>query len=219
MTPGWPRKVSSSGASVAGEQHDPSSGITSGFLLTGNTHVLIPEMSSVTGLTQDAKYVVGALGGDTANIRVWAAQTKVLTKVGLGKWPSISANGVNGSSTPVVVGTGYLPSNTGSSAYRWMNGTITELGNFAGGDYSGANAVSADGGTVVGVAGTNTQQVAFIWTDANKMRSLVDELRARGLEIPVDMSLKFANLISDDGKTIIGSELTDPPTFWRIVLQ
>jgi hypothetical protein len=80
---------------------------------------------------------------------------------------------------------------------------------------SDPSAVSNDGGTVVGTVGPFEVQQAFIWTDADKLRYIVDELKARGYEPPSDMLLKYPKFISEDGKTIVGVEIIEPPTFWR----
>lgn len=71
----------------------------------------------------------------------------------------------------------------------------------------------------MGKTGTDAFQLAFIWTEQDKMRTIVDELKDRGLEPPVDLTLTSATFISDDGKTIVGSELAQPSTFWRVILE
>ena len=53
----------------------------------------------------------------------------------------------------------------------------------------------------------------------DEVRTIVDELKARGLEPVSDLTLKYAKFISDDGKTIVGADFTSPPTFWRVILQ
>jgi uncharacterized membrane protein len=215
---GWPRKISSSGASIAGEQYSPADGTTVAFLLTGFSSVLIPDMDAVAGMTPDAKYVAGHLWNNNAEAGLWLAQTQAMTKIGSPDWSNIQINAMNGT-TPALVGFGNPATGNDFRAFRWKDGVITELGNFPGGNQASPSGVSADGDTVVGTAGNNDLQVAFIWTQAHKLTSIVDELRARGLELPPDMSLRYANFVSDDGKTIIGAELTDSPTFWRVVLK
>ena len=96
---------------------------------------------------------------------------------------------------------------------------MTALGLLAGGVCTLPYAVSFDGSTVVGVTGTNSYQQAFIWTDSNKLRTMIDELKARGYEPPVDLDLANADFISDDGKTIVGMVHATELSFWRVVLQ
>jgi len=215
---GWPRKISSSGASIAGEQYSADDGGDVAFLLTGFSSVFIPEMDAVAGLTPDAKYVVGHLRNNNAEAGVWYAPTQKLTKISSPDWNNIQINAVNGT-TPTLVGFGNPPSSQDFVGFRWKDGVFTDLGHLPSGNLVSPTAVSADGATVVGSGGSNDFQAAFIWTEAAGLRSIVDELRARGLELPVDMVLKQASFISDDGKTIIGAELTEQPTFWRVVLD
>ena len=102
--------------------------------------------------------------------------------------------------------------------YRWKGGVLTELGFLPGASHTYPSEVSANGSAVVG-SSSGALQLAFIWTEQDKMRTVVDELKERGLEPPVDLTLKSARFISDDGKMIVGSELTQPPTFWRVILE
>jgi hypothetical protein len=212
--PGNARSISSSGGIIAGDYID---GVVQGFVINGNQRTSIPDMDWVSGITPDGKYVAGRLrigvqGG------LWSAQSQTIVKIGSTDWTSTTLNAVNGTA-PAVVGSGYISLGDQSIGFRWKGGVLTELGLLTGGKYTTPNAVAADGGTVVGTTGTNAFQQAFIWTDAGKLRTIVDELKARGLEPAVDLTLKYANYVSDDGKTIVGSELTSPPTFWRVVLQ
>jgi len=89
----------------------------------------------------------------------------------------------------------------------------------AGGEYTHPSAISADGNTVVGITGTNSFQQAFIWTEKDKLRPIVDELRARGLEPSVDFQLTNAQFVSDDGKVIVGTNYEKPANFWRVILE
>lgn len=117
-----------------------------------------------------------------------------------------------------MIGNGYISGSSGSVGFRWKGGVITELGLLAGGNFSTPNAISLDGSTVVGTTGSNSFQQAFIWSDSNKLRTIVDELKARGLEPAVDLQLSSSSFVSDDGKTIVGL-LAPEPKFWRVVLQ
>lgn len=206
------KAVSSSGTVVTGDFADTDG--RHGFILNGNTWLTIPDLESVTGITPDGKYVAGAMP-NSAQAVLWEAQTQKITKIGSATWDDATINAVNGT-TPVVVGFGYMTPET-YVGFRWKSGTLTELGVLAGASTMPA-AVSLDGATVIGRTGGDYPQ-AFIWTESGKLRLLVDELIARGYEPPVDLTLTYAEFISDDGKTIIGEELVDPPAFWRVVLQ
>jgi uncharacterized membrane protein len=218
ITQGTARGVSSSGTIVAGDFYDDNTGSPSGFILNNNqSQIFIPEFRSVAGITPDGKYVAGVLKSGT-QAGVWLAQTQVITKFGSANWNSTEVNGVNGTD-PAVIGFGYIFASDSYIGYRWKGGVITEFGVLAGGVYSMPHGISSDGSTVVGTTGTNSFQQAFIWTDKDKLRTIVDELRARGLEPAIDLLLTNADFISDDGKTIVGVPHTQPPTFWRVVLE
>ena len=68
-----------------------------------------------------------------------------------------------------------------------------------------AYATSADGAVVVGDSVTASGSVAFLWTDANGMRSLKEILvNDFGLDL-TSWTLSFAYGVSDDGLTIVGA--------------
>jgi uncharacterized membrane protein len=149
---------------------------------------------------------------------LWLAQTQAITTIGASNWTSISVIGINGTD-PAVIGYGHISATNSYVGFRWKGGVLTELGALAVGADSHPYAVSIDGSTVVGMTGTNDFQQAFIWTDEEKLRTVVDELRARGLEPPIDFQLTTAEFLSDDGKTIVGTVFGDLPKFWRVVLE
>jgi TNFR/NGFR cysteine-rich protein len=210
--------MSSSGAVVTGDYYDTDSSSQMGYTFSSSQgFTSIPEFMSVAGLSPDARYVAGTLQNGVQG-GVWLAQTQVVTKFGAADWTSITVRAVNGTD-PAVVGFGYVESTDSYVGFRWKGGVISLLGALAGGAYSLPTAVSSDGSTVVGTTGSNAFKQAFIWTDKDKMRSIIDEVKSRGFEPAVDLELTDANFISDDGKTIVGLQYTEPPTFWRVVLE
>jgi uncharacterized membrane protein len=209
---GFVRAASSSGSVLAGDQSESNCGF-----IYGTTRTLIPELSTVVGLTPDGKYVAGQLqNSDQAGL--WAAQTQTITNIGASNWTVTHVSHVNGTE-PAVVGWGNTSSSNNAIGFRWKGGVITELGVLPNTVHTYAKAVSSDGSTVVGQNGTDTFNQAFIWTDSNKLRTIIDELKARGVEPPVDLELTNANFISDDGKTIVGLVSASDAAFWRVVLQ
>jgi len=79
------------------------------------------------------------------------------------------------------------------------------LGNLsAEGHHSGAYAVSADGGIVVGYGTTQLGGEAFLWDELNGMRNLRDVLvQDCGLNL-TGWTLADASGISADGMTVVG---------------
>jgi len=208
------RAISSSGAVVAGET-DGSSGST-GFIFT-TQRSLISELGSVQAMTPDGKYIAGRLQ-DASRSGLWSAQTATVTNIGASNWTYTAITDANGTD-PAVVGYGYITASNSYVGFRWKAGVLTELGVLPGGTSTKASAVSFDGGTVVGSSGSDSLQDAFIWTEKDKLRTLVDELKARGLEPAVDFRITDLRFISDDGKTIVGFLFGTPLRFWRVVLQ
>ncbi|MEO6598378.1 MAG: hypothetical protein ABIQ16_00800 [Polyangiaceae bacterium] len=217
-TYGNPRGISGSGAIVVGDDYNTTSGSYYGFYKpTGKNTSAIDAISLVVGVTPDGGYVVGnsLSGGSTA---LWEAQTGNITPIISGAWSIIHASAINGvGANPTVIGDAYISASDSRVGFRWKGGVMTELATLSTGNFITASGVSQDGGTVVGIAGPSGNQAAFIWTDAAKRRTIVDELRARGLEPAIDFTLGGSSFISDDGKTIVGSETEN--TFWRVVLQ
>jgi TNFR/NGFR cysteine-rich protein len=213
------RYVSSSGTYVGGTYFDATLDRNSGFVINGNALNAVSELRYVSGMTKDGKY----LGGDVPDangggVGLWFSTTRAVTPLKGSTWTSTSITAINGN-TPVVIGQGYISAKDLQVGYRWKAGQFTELGVLSGTTTSAPSAVSNDGSTVVGTVDPSGFQQAFIWTDADKLRYLVDELKARGYEPPSDMLLKYPKFISEDGKTIVGVEVLTPPTFWRVVLN
>lgn len=207
------RATSSSGTMYAGDGSEDGTA----FLFNGSSRTLIPDLLSCAGLTPDGKYVAGTYK-DGKQGALWYAQTQAVKLIGDPNWTNTNVKGLNGTD-PAVIGYGYISSSDSYIGFRWKGGSITQLGLLPGGVYTIPNAVSLDGSTVVGLTGSNAFQQAFIWTDSGKLRTIVDELKSRGLEPPVDLALNSADFVSDDGKTIVGWLAGSPPTFWRAVLQ
>ncbi|HKO46435.1 MAG TPA: hypothetical protein VJV79_01850 [Polyangiaceae bacterium] len=212
------RGMSSSGAIVTGDYYDSSSNGQIGYIFSSSQGLTsIPAFMSVAGLSPDGKYVAGTLqNGVQAGL--WLAQTQAVTKFGASNWTSVTVSGVNGTD-PAVIGFGYVESSDSYVGFRWKGGVLSHFGVLAGGVYSLPSAVSSDGSTVVGATGTNSFKQAFIWTDKDKLRSVVDELKSRGLEPALDLELSEVHFLSDDGKTMVGLRYTQPPSFWRVVLE
>lgn len=215
---GNPRAISSSGTIVVGDYYDSAAGDYLGFYAAaGKNTITIADPMFVRGITPDGQHVVGeSTSGGQA--KLWSAQTGLVTKIGLTTWSNITIDAINGPD-PVVVGSAVVTASGERVGFRWKGGALTELARLGGGAFIDPSGVSTDGGTVVDAAGPAGIQQTFIWTDAGQRRPLVDELRARGLELAEDFSLSAAPFLSDDGKTIVGSFGTTPSSFWRVVLD
>ena len=216
---GAARYLSSSGTYVGGTYYDTSLNRNIGFLINGNALNAVSELGYVNGMTKDGKYLGGQIPDSAGGgVGLWYAPTRALTKLSNSSWNNTSITAVNGN-TPVVIGQGYVSATDLEVGYRWKGGVFTELGVLTGTTMSIPSAVSNDGSTVVGTVRPGEVAQAFIWTDAGKLRYIADELKARGYEPPSDFLIKYPEFISEDGKTIVGVEILDPPTFWRVVLN
>jgi len=211
------RYVSSSGTFVGGTYYDLTLDRNVGFIINGNSLNSVPELRYVSGMNKDGKYLIGEIpDANGGGVGLFYSTTRAVTKLAGSGWTSTSLTAINGN-TPVVIGQGYISATNQYVGYRWKGGVFTALGVLSGTTSSNPSAVSNDGSTVVGTTYDAIQ--AFIWTDTDKLRYIVDELKNRGYEPPSDLLLKYPKFISEDGKTIVGVEIVDPPTFWRVVLN
>jgi uncharacterized membrane protein len=211
---GTAQGMSASGNVIVGI-YDPGDGTSVGFRKTSVVMNPIEEFDWVLGVSPDGMHVAGRVVGDEGVAAIWSAQTQDLTYIGKSDWQATGLQAINGIE-PTVIGHGYL-SNNEAVGFRWKAGVVTELGAIGGNGYSSPYAVSEDGSVVVGTTGSAVQS-AFIWTEVEGIRTVLDELKTRGLELPADTDLPTAQFVSDDGKTIVGQSLGDGLSFWRVVL-
>jgi hypothetical protein len=210
-----PKASSSSGAAIAGDYFNDVAGERRGYLISGLQTTYIPAFDAVSGLSPDGKVVAGSVR-DSVQAGLWQASTQTMTKLGNLNWSSTFISAVNGQQ---VVATGYGTLAGKAVGFRWKAGTLTELGLLPSGTYCQPSAISADGGTVIGEADQGALQQAVIWTDAGNLRLLVDELKSRGMEPPVDLELRDTRFISNDGKVIVGLRPNPTNGFWRVTLK
>ena len=142
-----------------------------------------------------------------------------MTATDLGVLPNGNGEGGAAAITPdgtIIVGVSNADG--GDQAVRWTPGWgIEQLGPIPGGPaFSAAGAVSADGSVVLGrtsVEPEDQQSIparASIWTEEGGMRLLSDYITNElGLFLPVPF-LTDATAISDDGRTILCAQRTDP---------
>lgn len=156
--------------------------------------------------------VMGGIGTIYLNTAFRWTDADGLIDIGAGSGFDISvANDLSDDGT-VIVGVAQTGLATPSEAFRWTEETgIVALGSLGEGFFgSSATAVSADGSIVVGASSTDADPItgeAFIWTEQDGMRRVLDALNAGGVETG-DMLLSRAMGISDDGSVIVG-ELVD----------
>lgn len=215
-TLGTPRALSSSGGIIAYNFDDGAGNYYAGYYAIGKNTTVMNGVDIIVGMTPDGKYAVGNSLANNGSPAVWAADTGNITTItSTAGWHYIQALAINGVGSPTVIGNAYLEGGTDLRVgFRWKAGVITELGTLGN---MNPRAVSSDGTTIVGDAGPSNE--VFFWTDAGKRRTMVEELRARGLEPALDFLLVANSFlaISDDGKTVVGSGSEN--NFWRIVLQ
>ena len=79
--------------------------------------------------------------------------------------------------------------------------------------------ISADGTRFVACSYTSVAQAA-LWDEQGGLRTVIDELAARGLEFPIDFPELAAQScwISDDGRTIVCRSSAGMGAFWRVKL-
>jgi probable HAF family extracellular repeat protein len=157
-------------------------------------------------VSADGSVIVGSSSGfDGQEAFVW---TMLGGMVGLGDLPG----GFFGSRAQAVsldgkVVVGGSDSSRGSEAFRWtaLDGMVG-LGDIPGGSFSsGATDVSADGSVIVGSASGFMSSEAFVWTQETGIVSLKQYLSQHGVTGLSGWALLYANGISGDGRTIVGT--------------
>ena len=80
------------------------------------------------------------------------------------------------------------------------------LGDLPGGSFtSRATGASGDGGVIVGFGYTDSDQEAFVWTQADGMQRLIDVLVTNGATGLDGWILTEAQAVSADGQWVMGS--------------
>lgn len=160
--------------------------------------------SAAKGVSGDGTVIVGT--SFSANGTEAFRWTQAGGMVGLGTLPGGSftsrAYGVSQDGSVVI---GHSFSSNGLEAFRWTQASgMVGLGDLPGGwDSSEAYGVSQDGSVVVGYSDSEGGNDAFVWDAANGMRSLKEVLIAGGVDM-TGWTLRNANAVSADGKTIVG---------------
>jgi len=175
--------------------------------------------SSATGVSADGSTVVG-VSLNSSSVNEAFRWTSGGGMVGLGFLPGVNgrrANAVSADGSTVIGFTGSVGSRVGfnggggqGQAFRWTSATgMVGLGSLI----VSANAVSADGSTIVGQFTSPPGQPftgvgAFIWEGAHGMRPIGQVLTGLGVDL-TGWELTDATGISADGQTIVGLG-TDP---------
>lgn len=209
--------VSATGAIVVGEYYDASAEQTALFRVTGAQTRVINALDTITAVSADGLIVAGRLATADEGA-LWSYQQSALIPLNppanWSRWEIFTMN-ADGSA---FAGFGYNAELDTYHGYIWRDGEFSELPQLPDADYTMPYAMSASGTTLVGHSGTNDYQRPFIWTEQAGTRHVLDEVRARGLELPVDLELASARFISDDGRIIVGSVPGASTSFWRVTL-
>ena len=181
--------------------------------------------SNANGVSGDGTTIVGqGVSGDGPEAFRWTAGGG-MSPLGDFAEGSFASNALDCSSDgSVVVGQGQ--SFAGPVAARWIGGTMESLGMLpnASPPFSSAAACSADGSVVVGHSGSAIGVDAFVWTEADGMRSLRERLEAQGVHGMDGWTAVQATGVSADGMVVVGwgynpsgdtegfvSQLVEPP--------
>jgi probable HAF family extracellular repeat protein len=183
-----PYAISGDGSTIVG-QGDGQTQSGAAFRWSGGATIQTFSLSGsfATAVNSNGSVIVGASGtyGRVATRWINGAQQQ-LTGMPFG----ISVATATSETGATIVG------NNSQGAFRWTEiGGASSLGTLAGGSYSQAYGVSADGATAVGVSDSNVGTFAFRWTVETGMQSL--GLMAGG-------SFSSATAISADGQVVVG---------------
>lgn len=160
--------------------------------------------SDATAVSADGSVVVGQ-SASAEGFVAFRWQDGGMTSLGV--LPGGTQSIAYGTSADGSVVVGRNEFDSGHEAFRWTAaGGLQGLGDLPGGeDRSVALAVSADGSTVVGYGqSAEVDTEAFIWTEADGMRSLKAVLEEAGLDL-TGWTLIYASAVSADGTVIVGA--------------
>src|ERR1035441_8192120 len=178
-----------------------------GYLPGGNS-------SSATAVSADGSVIVGTSYPDSGEQAFrWTAGSGMVGLGYVPGYTNSDALAVSGNGSVVVGSSGYsgYQQYVGApgkyQAFRWTAGSgMVGLGYLPGGTNSSATGASADGSIVVGNGvGNDGYDEAFRWTAGSGMQSLWDVLVTNGLNFD-PAELLIASGISADGNTIVGSD-------------
>jgi len=159
------------------------------FLLAGGT-----ATSSALGTSADGSVVVGqSLSAPGTQSFRWTQVGGMVALGDLPGGPTLLLSSAQGSSDDgnVLAGAGQSASSGG--AFRWTQATgMVDLGALPGESWSGATAISADGGVIVGRSGSE----AFRWTEGGGMQGLGDLLGGS--------NFSYSYVVSGDGQVVAG---------------
>lgn len=166
--------------------------------------------SDATGVSANGNVVVG-VGRRASFVREAFRWTPASGLVGLGDLPGGDvlsvAWGVSADGNVVVGNSSSANSGYGPEAFRWAAGSgMVGLGDLPGGSFSSSGrGVSSDGSVVVGYGDTAAGSEAFVWTQADGMRRLIDVLVANGATGLDGWIFTEAHAVSADGQWVVGS--------------
>jgi len=212
--PSFAVAVSADGSRIAGQSQrisGPEATLWLDGVVTGLGDLPGGEFrSGVNAISADGSVMVGAgtPASGTAEAFRWTASEGM---VGLGFLPGGTFSTATAISGTGAVIAGWSGSSLGGElAFLWTAAGIASLGDLPGGNVqSQAHDISAGGTVVVGSSSWGDAQVtareeAFLWTAATGMQRLFDVLVARGAAGLDGWVLRDATAISGDGAVIAG---------------
>ncbi len=210
-----PRDISHE-RTVVGAIRDSDS-ILWGYIWDGGEPVLAQTLS-FHKISGDGKFAAGVADGGGPVVRFDDNGTKSMPTVGTLVPYEVMDITTHGE---VVVGYGLVGA-TGYSSFRWQ----VDVGAEAIAPPSGFSSivpfsVDESGGVMVGVSRVEVdsnegdQVQTFYWDETDGLRPFVDELAARGIELPSGMYLHTPRM-SADATTVVGEGFMDTaPILWR----
>lgn len=163
------------------------------------------RLTSVGGMSGDGRVVHGELVSDSRIDAVWFVEKgNVVTPPYPATWRSAFITAIDDDGS-AFAGYGITDDSERRRPYFSRDGDLQLIDVPTGFENVVPEALSADGNRLVGNRSSpgSSLSEAVIWDEAKGLRTLADELAARGLELPPDAVLPRVHWISDDGRIIV----------------
>lgn len=211
--------ISSNGTIMAGAELTAGSWQALRLNLESGRATSIPGTTRVIGMSTNGQRILAYAVSDASVL--WSATEGSIPLNAPARWTSWSGTALSGDGK-AFIGEAYIYEQSKYEYFVWKDGVFSELPLLLGSDSGSLKAINTDGSVVVGVNSVSSVYHAVIWDQAKGTRTVIDEVRSRGLELPEDLELDWVWFLSTDGRIVVGPQPvranSATSAFWRVTL-